>query len=123
MSMENKTKFTISMPQDVFTVIEDVRQKTSRSRSSIVLDAVSAWLRQSKESQHDVWSHAVKEENAGYGARSFLSDPDELRKRAIAAAGRFHSKTGELSTEHDKILSESYAGKTHPDYYKKRKKK
>ncbi len=121
--MENKTKFTISMPQNVFTAIEDVRQKTGQSRSSIILEAVSAWLRQSKESRQGIWSPAVKEESAGYGSRSFLNDPDELRKRAIAAAGRFHSKTGELSTEHDKILSESYAGKTHPDYYKKREKK
>jgi metal-responsive CopG/Arc/MetJ family transcriptional regulator len=112
--MKKKVKFTISMPQEVFTAIEDYRRETGRSRSSIVLEAVSAWLKQNKETRRDR-SPAVKEERSGYGVRSFLSDKDELRKRAIAAAGQFHSKTGDLSTDHDKVLSESYAGKPHPD--------
>ncbi len=121
--MKKKAKFTISMPREVFTVIEDFRRNTGRSRSSIILEAVSVWMKQSKEPRRDIWNPAVKEERTNYGARSFLSDPAEIRKRAIAAAGRFHSKTGVLSTDHDKILSESYAGKPHSDRYEEKGKK
>ena len=37
-----------------------------------------------------------------------ILDPLELRRRAIAAAGRFRSKITDLSTNHDKYLEESY---------------
>ncbi len=35
-------------------------------------------------------------------------DREERKRRAIAAAGRFHSGLGDLSTDHDRHLSEAY---------------
>ncbi len=35
-------------------------------------------------------------------------DREERKRRAIAAAGRFRSSTPDLSTEHDRYLSEAY---------------
>jgi len=35
-------------------------------------------------------------------------DREERKRRAIAAAGRFHSGLEDLSKEHDKYLSEAY---------------
>ena len=34
----------------------------------------------------------------------------ERRRRAIAAAGRFHSGRSDISVEHDKYLEEAYQG-------------
>jgi hypothetical protein len=35
-------------------------------------------------------------------------DPDERKRRALAAAGRFHSGQSDLSTAHDQYLSEAF---------------
>jgi hypothetical protein len=35
-------------------------------------------------------------------------DPDEQRRKAIAAAGRFRSGQGDVSTRHDDHLAEAY---------------
>jgi len=35
-------------------------------------------------------------------------DREERKRRAIAAAGRFHSGLGDFSTSHDDYLSEAY---------------
>ena len=35
-------------------------------------------------------------------------DREERKRRAIAAAGRFHSGLGDISTSHDDYLSEAY---------------
>ncbi|MEP7359583.1 MAG: ribbon-helix-helix protein, CopG family [Anaerolineales bacterium] len=35
-------------------------------------------------------------------------DPDERKRRALAAAGRFHSGQTDLSTEHDQYLAEAF---------------
>lgn len=37
-------------------------------------------------------------------------DVAERRRRAIAAAGRFHSGQSNISTEHDHYLAEAYQG-------------
>jgi len=37
-------------------------------------------------------------------------DMAERRRRAIAAAGRFHSGQSNVSTEHDRHLAEAYQG-------------
>jgi len=39
-------------------------------------------------------------------------DRDERKRRAIAAAGQFHSGLGDLATEHDRYLNGAY---THDD--------
>jgi Arc/MetJ-type ribon-helix-helix transcriptional regulator len=35
-------------------------------------------------------------------------DPEELRRRALAVAGRFRSGVGDLSEKHDQHLAEAY---------------
>lgn len=40
---------------------------------------------------------------------STVVDREERRKRALAAAGRFRSGLGDLSTEHDKYLEEAFS--------------
>ena len=40
-------------------------------------------------------------------SKSMISE-DEKRQRAIAAAGKFSSEDVDLSTEHDRYLSEAY---------------
>jgi len=41
--------------------------------------------------------------------RSGEIDDQERRRRAIDAAGRFHSGLQDLSTDHDRYLNEAYA--------------
>ena len=36
-------------------------------------------------------------------------DPDERKRRALAAAGRFHSGLTDLSTAHDRYLAEAFS--------------
>ena len=36
-------------------------------------------------------------------------DMEEIRRRAIAVAGRFHSGRSDISTNHDEYLAEAYA--------------
>jgi hypothetical protein len=50
-----------------------------------------------------------------------IVDPLELRRRAIAAAGRFRSDVSDLSTNHDKYLEESYKVTVPQDNGKKKK--
>jgi len=38
-------------------------------------------------------------------------DVETQRRRAIAAAGRFHANRSDISTEHDQYLVEAYDGK------------
>jgi Arc/MetJ-type ribon-helix-helix transcriptional regulator len=40
--------------------------------------------------------------------RSGKVDREEQKRRAIAAAGRFHSGLADVSTRHDEYLSEAY---------------
>jgi 16S rRNA U516 pseudouridylate synthase RsuA-like enzyme len=37
-----------------------------------------------------------------------VPDEDEVRRRAIAAAGRIHSGTGDLAARHDDYAAEAY---------------
>ena len=41
---------------------------------------------------------------------SGATDAEERRRRAISAAGRFHSGTSDISTEHDEYLVETFQG-------------
>lgn len=54
---------------------------------------------------------AVKEGRSHYGSPlpPEITDPEELRRRAIAAAGRFESGVSDLSTGHDRYLTEDRA--------------
>jgi len=106
--MPKTTKFTISMSTAEFKLVESLRHRTGRTRSQFVRDAIAA------QSPAASQSRSVKEEHPEYGAPPAsdslqVTDPAERRRRALAAAGRFHSGTADLSSDHDRYLDEAFA--------------
>ena len=113
--MGNTVKFTISVPTEEFKELEILRRKAGKTRSQFVREAVRAWEGGEPERPAGVTTAAagVKEDAVRYGApapalREF-TDMAELRRRAIAAAGRFRSGVTDLSTAHDIYLEDGFA--------------
>jgi hypothetical protein len=107
-AMPKTTKFTISMSAAEFKKVESLRRRTGRTRSQFIRDAVAALSRAASQSR------SVMEEHSEYGAPPAsdslqVTDPAERRRRALAAAGRFHSGTADLSSDHDRYLDEAFA--------------
>ena len=103
--MGKTVKFAISMSDEEFKELESLRQRTGRSRSQFMRDAVRAWK------EEYMRPLGVKEE-AGEYKREIpvdLIDVEERRRRAIAAAGRFRSDIPDISVKHDEQLEEIYA--------------
>ena len=103
--MSKTAKFTVSMTAAAFKEIEALRRKTGKTRSQIVREAVLALKAESKRRA------AVKEERAAYGMPEpvgIMTDPEERRRRGIAAAGRFRSGVTDLATNHDRYLEDAY---------------
>lgn len=105
--MKKTTKFTISVPAAEFKEIEASRRKSGRSRSQFIRDAVRAWKPLPQE------MGVVREARSLYSPSpepvwDGLTDIEERRKRAIAAAGRFHSGSNDLGESHDRHLEEAY---------------
>jgi predicted DNA-binding protein len=113
--MSKTIKFAVSMSEEVFKELESLRRRTGWTRSQFIRDAVRAWKEEFSEPS------AVKEKAEEYKMEipSDIIDPEERRRRAIAAAGRFRSDISDLSSNHDKYLEESYAA-TAPKKAKKR---
>ena len=106
--MPKTVKFTISMSAAEFKNIESLRRRTGRTRSQFIRDAVAALSPTAAQPRF------VKEEHSKYGAPPApdslqITDPADRRRRAIAAAGRFHSGAADLSSEHDRYLDEALA--------------
>jgi Arc/MetJ-type ribon-helix-helix transcriptional regulator len=102
----NKTvKIAISMSEEVFKEIEALCLKTGKNRSQVVRDAILAL----KAASHG--KPAIHEERSAYGTPDpgAMIDPEERRRRAIAAAGRFRSGVTDLAANHDRYLEDSYA--------------
>jgi hypothetical protein len=93
------------MTVSAFKEIEALRRRTGKSRSQIVREAVQALKAESSRRA------AVKEERAAYRMPEpkAIIDPEERRKRAIAAAGRFRSDLTDLAANHDRYLEDAYA--------------
>lgn len=129
----NKTaKFTVSVPREDFEALEELRRTSGQSRSAFILEAIRLRFAKGGESSgRQFRSSAVQEEHSGYrneetesdmGKPSFMIDSVELRRRAIAAAGRFQSKSEDLSKKHDEVLAEVFAAvDTNEDMGKRRK--
>jgi metal-responsive CopG/Arc/MetJ family transcriptional regulator len=101
----NKTvKIAISMSEAAFKEIETLRRKSGKNRSQVVREAMRAFITASHRKP------AIHEERAAYGAPepATLVDPEEKKRRAIAAAGRFRSGVTDLAANHDRYLEESY---------------
>lgn len=113
--MGNTIKFTISVPAGEFKELEAMRRKAGKTRSQFVREAVLAWEDGELERSTGAPKAAagVKEDSARYGAPVSalpeFTDMAELRRRAIAAAGRFRSGVADLSTAHDRYLEDGFA--------------
>lgn len=107
--MPKTIKFSISMPASEFKELESSRRKAGKTRSQFVREAV---IRE-KGRTRDVPAGSVREERKAYGGPEIpvMTDAKELRKRAIAAAGAFDSGLRDLSTGHDRYLSDPELGR------------
>ena len=107
--MSKTTKFAVSMPEADFKSIETARRETKKTRSEFIREAVRAWLpREGRAGTARAPRAAVKEDSGRYelpkAAQETLADMSELRRRAIAAAGRCQSGASDLSMNHDKYF-------------------
>jgi hypothetical protein len=103
--MGKTVKFAISMTENEFKELESLRQRTGKSRSQFMRDAVRAWK------EDFLRPLGVKEKTGEYKREipTDLIDLEERRRRAIAAAGRFSSDISDISLKHDEHLEEIYA--------------
>ena len=92
------------MSDEEFEELESLRQRTGRSRSQFVRDAVRAWK------EEFIQPLGIKEERGEYKREiaADLIDLEERRRRAIAASGRFRSDISDISLKHDEHLEEIY---------------
>lgn len=99
-------KFSVSMPAADFKEIESARRRAGRSRSQYLREAV---LNARGPITRESGPGAVREDRAAYvtADMAVMTDAAEQRKRAIAAAGVFASGLGDLSTAHDKHLTDT----------------
>ena len=104
MALSKSVKFSVSMPNAGFNELEAARQKTGRTRSQFIRDAIRAWRLEPDRAS------GGREDPADYGsfASTGFTTLQELRRRAAAAAGRFRSGLTDLSSNHDKYLEEAY---------------
>jgi Arc/MetJ-type ribon-helix-helix transcriptional regulator len=102
--MSKTIKFAVSMSEEVFKELESLRRKTGWTRSQFIRDAIRSWKAEFSRPSR------VREEAKEYKKEvpTDIIDPEELRRRAIAAAGRFRSGISDLSSNHDKYLEDSY---------------
>lgn len=103
--MGKTVKFAISMSEEDFEELESLRQRTGRTRSQFMRDAVRAWK------EEFIRPLGVKEGPGEYKREipTDLIDLEERRRRAIAAAGRFRSDFSDISLKHDEHLEDIYA--------------
>ncbi len=108
--MPKTIKFSISMPASEFKELESARRKTGRTRSQFLREAA---LCEHGRRTRDVPAGSVREERRAYGGPEIplMTDPAELRVRAIAAAGAFNSGLRDLSIGHDLYLSDPEPGR------------
>ena len=69
------TKVAVSMPTDLFRVVEGIRKKSGRSRSAILQEALRLWLREQQQAR---WARQYE---SGY-----RSKPETRREVAMAEA-------------------------------------
>ena len=75
----------IQMTEEQIKKLKKIASKKHRSMAEIIRQAINNFM-------------AVKAD----------ADIEERKTRAIAAAGRFHSKVSDLSEAHDKYLAEAF---------------
>jgi len=75
----------IQLTESQVRALKDMSATQNKSMAELIRQAIDILLRSSGE-----------------------VDLEERKRRAIAAAGRFHSGLGDFSTNHDDYLSEAY---------------
>jgi len=75
----------IQLTESQVRALKDMSATQNKSMAELIRQAIDILLRSSGE-----------------------VDREERKRRAIAAAGRFHSGLGDFSTNHDDYLSEAY---------------
>lgn len=106
--MAKTIKFSISMPAPEFKGLEVARRKAGRTRSQFIRESVL----KAHDGQTTGWeAGSVREDRSAYGSPypADMTDMAELRRRAIAAAGKFESGVPDLSVEHDRYLTDPEA--------------
>jgi metal-responsive CopG/Arc/MetJ family transcriptional regulator len=103
--MGKTVKFAISMSEEEFKELESLRQRTRKTRSQFIRDAVHVWIEEFKRPL------GIKEKPGEYKNEipTDLIDLEERRQRAIAAAGRFRSDISDISIKHDEHLASIYS--------------
>jgi hypothetical protein len=103
-------KFSISMTASEFRELESARRKTGKTRSQFIREAA---LREPARPARNAPPGSVREERRAYGGPEIpvMTDAAELKRRAIAAAGAFESGLRDLSTGHDRYLSDPEPGR------------
>lgn len=114
--MPNTVKFSISMPASEFKALEAGRRKAGRTRSQHIREALGAEgdaargkaKKTETKKGPGAGTGTISEERSSYGSPlpGDLTDISELRRRAIAAAGRFESGLPDLSIGHDRHLTD-----------------
>jgi len=119
--MAGAIKISISMPVGEYEALEAARRKAGRTRSQFIREALEAKgvagsdrtkpEKSAGRAEQDVEFDKINEERFPYGTSPppEIMDRKELRRRAIAAAGRFDSGVPDLSLEHDKYLTDADA--------------
>lgn len=71
-------------------------------------DVQAARVRQLAAAEHVSMAEIVRRGLDLYMRHASVPQPEALRERALAAAGRFHSGDGDTSGNHDQILAEAF---------------
>lgn len=64
-------------------------------------------LKKRAEARHVSLAELVRQAVDAFIRTGAVSDPEERRKRAVAAAGRFRSGVSDLSSAHDKYFAKT----------------
>jgi len=106
--MARMTRTIISIPGDEKRWLDAYGKRHRISSAEAVRRAIREFRGRKEPAGDRANVKAVQEDRAAYGSPlpPDLTDMAELRRRAIAAAGRFASGVSDLSVEHDLYLVE-----------------
>ncbi len=108
--MARMTRTIISIPEDEKKWIDGFGKRHRVSSAEVVRLAVREFRRQRAGTGTGADGAKVTEERSVYGPPlpADIVDPEELKRRAIAAAGRFESNVPDLSIKHDQYLADEW---------------
>jgi hypothetical protein len=96
-------KLSISMPEAEYRSLETARRQSGKTRSQFIREALEVKRAEAKDVGSGGFFEARQYEGSPLPPE--IRDASELKRRAIAAIGRFDSGVPDLSLEHDKYLA------------------